>query len=76
MDSKKTGMIAIIGCSLMWAVEAVFVKKAYASAEVLQTAAIRVAVASMTALIYILLKKILLLRLLKKNFRRCSTLPW
>ena len=47
-------MIAIIGCSLMWAVEAVFVKKAYASAEVLQTAAIRVAVASMTALIYIL----------------------
>lgn len=61
-------MIAIIGCSLMWAVEAVFVKKAYASAEVLQTAAIRVAVASMTALIYILLKKNTTFKVIKKEF--------
>jgi len=57
MDSKRTGVIAIIGCSLMWAIEAVLAKKAYASAGVLQTAATRVGVASVTGLLYVLLTK-------------------
>jgi len=53
MDSKKTGILAILGASLMWAVEPVFAKLAYASSDYLQTSAVRAIVVALTALLYV-----------------------
>ena len=41
MTTKTTGVIAILGASLMWAVEPIFAKSAYKSSDYLQTSAIR-----------------------------------
>jgi len=54
MDSKKTGVLAILGASLMWAVEPVCAKLAYANSDFLQTSAIRAIVVALTALLYVL----------------------
>jgi uncharacterized membrane protein len=53
MDSKKTGILAILGASLMWSLEPVFAKLAYASSDYLQTSAIRAVVVVLTALLYV-----------------------
>jgi len=53
MDAKKTGILAILGASLMWAVEPVFAKLAYASSDYLQTSAVRAIVVALTALLYV-----------------------
>jgi len=53
MDSKKTGILAILGASLMWALEPVFAKLAYASSDYLQTSAVRAIVVALTALLYV-----------------------
>ena len=55
MDMKKTGVLAILGASLMWAVEPVFAKLAYADSDFLQTSGIRAIVVSAVALLYVLL---------------------
>ena len=55
MDSKKTGVLAILGASLMWAIEPVFAKLAYANSDFLQTSGIRAIVVAVTALLYVLL---------------------
>ncbi len=54
MNPKKTGILAILGASLMWAVEPVFVKLAYANSDFLQTSAIRAIVVALVALLYVL----------------------
>ncbi len=54
MDAKKTGILAILGASLMWAVEPVFAKLAYANSDYLQTSAIRAIVVALVALLYVL----------------------
>ncbi|MCH8118243.1 MAG: DMT family transporter [Planctomycetes bacterium] len=53
MDAKRTGILAILGASLMWAVEPVFAKLAYANSDYLQTSAIRAIVAALVALLYV-----------------------
>jgi len=53
MNAKKTGILAILGASLMWAVEPVFAKLAYANSDFLQTSAIRAIVVALTALLYV-----------------------
>ncbi|GAJ09280.1 unnamed protein product, partial [marine sediment metagenome] len=53
MDAKKTGILAILGASLMWAVEPVFAKLAYANSDYLQTSAIRAIVVALVALLYV-----------------------
>jgi drug/metabolite transporter (DMT)-like permease len=55
MDMKKTGVLAILGASLMWAIEPVFAKLAYANSDFLQTSAVRAIVVSTVALLYVLL---------------------
>ena len=50
MDSKKTGILTILGASLMWSLEHVFAKLAYANSDFLQTSAIRAIVVVLTAL--------------------------
>ena len=55
MSSKKTGILAILGASIMWSLEPVFAKLAYASSDYLQTSAIRAIVVVLTALLYVLI---------------------
>lgn len=57
MDAKKTGILAILGASLMWAFEPVFAKLAYRSSDFLQTSAIRAICVVLVALMYIILRK-------------------
>jgi len=52
MNPKKTGILAILGASLMWSLEPVFAKLAYASSDFLQTSAVRAIVVVLTALLY------------------------
>jgi len=54
MGLKKTGVLAILGASLMWAVEPILAKLAYANSDYLQTSAIRAIVVALTALLYAL----------------------
>lgn len=54
MDMKKTGVLAILGASLMWAVEPILAKLAYTNSDFLQTSAIRAIVVAVTALLYVL----------------------
>jgi drug/metabolite transporter (DMT)-like permease len=57
MDAKKTGTLAILGASLMWAFEPVFAKLAYRSSDFLQTSAIRAICVVLVALMYVILRK-------------------
>ena len=55
MDTKRAGVLAIVGASLMWALEPIFAKLAYENADFLQTSAIRAIVVALTAAIYVIL---------------------
>ncbi len=55
MDAKKTGVLAILGASLMWSVEPIFAKLAYANSDFIQTSGIRAIVVAVIALLYVLL---------------------
>ncbi len=55
MNTKTTGVAAIIGASLMWAIEPIFAKLAYESSDYLQTSAIRAIGVAVTALVYVIL---------------------
>ena len=69
MDSKKTGVLAILGASLMWSIEPIFAKLAYANSDFIQTSGIRAIVVAITALLYVLLTG-------KKNLKvRKSEIP-
>jgi len=56
MNPKKTGVLAILGASSMWAVEPIFAKLAYASSDFLQTSAVRAIFVALVAILYILLR--------------------
>lgn len=55
MDMKKTGVLAILGASLMWAIEPIFAKLAYANSDFIQTSGIRAIVVAVIALLYVLI---------------------
>ncbi len=57
MDTKKIGVLAIIGASVMWALEPVFAKLAYSNADFLQTSTIRAIVVALIAVLYVVLTK-------------------
>lgn len=52
MDRKKIGVLVVLGASLMWALEPIFAKLAYASADFMQTQLIRVSVIALLAAFY------------------------
>ena len=54
MGPKKAGVLAILGASLMWAIEPILAKLAYANSDYLQTSAIRAIVVALTALLFVL----------------------
>jgi drug/metabolite transporter (DMT)-like permease len=57
MDPKKTGTLAILGASLMWAFEPVFAKLAYENSDFLQTSAIRAIGVVLVAILYVVLRE-------------------
>jgi len=57
MNPKKTGVLAILGASMMWSAEPVFAKLAYENSDFLQTSAIRAIIVSVVAICYVLLKR-------------------
>ena len=57
MNKKKTGVLAILGASLMWAFEPIFAKLAYKNSDFLQTSAIRAVFVALVAIFYILLRR-------------------
>jgi drug/metabolite transporter (DMT)-like permease len=57
VDKKKIGILAILGASLMWALEPIAAKLSYQNADFLQTSAIRAFCAALIALIYITLRR-------------------
>ena len=53
MDIKKIGVLAVIGASLMWAIEPVVVKLAYANSSFIETFTVRTVIVTLMALLYI-----------------------
>ena len=70
MDSKKTGTLAILGASLMWAFEPIFAKLAYANSDFLQTSAIRAIGVVVVAVLYVVLRGRRNLKVTRKQFSK------
>ena len=68
MNSKKTGILAILGASIMWSLEPILAKLAYEDSDFLQTSAIRAIVVVFTALLYVLITGARKLRISKNQF--------
>jgi drug/metabolite transporter (DMT)-like permease len=68
MNTKTTGVAAILGASLMWAVEPIFAKLAYRSSDYLQTSAFRAIGVAVTALVYVFLTNRGSLKVSRKQF--------
>jgi len=56
MNPKRTGVLAILGASSMWAVEPIFAKLAYTNSDFLQTSAVRAVCVALVAILYVLLR--------------------
>jgi len=68
MDTKKLGILSILGASLMWAIEPIFAKLSYFNSDFLHTAAVRVFFVALVALIYVFITNRGNLRVNKKQF--------
>ena len=62
MDKKQIGVLAIVGASLMWAIEPIFAKLSYESSSVVQTSAFRAIFVTIVALLYALTTRAKILR--------------
>ncbi len=68
MDKKQIGVLAIVGASVMWAIEPIFAKLSYANASVIQTSAFRAIFVTIVALIYALFTNGTKIKISKKDF--------
>lgn len=68
MDKKQIGVLAIVGASIMWAIEPIFAKLAYSNASVVQTSAFRAIFVTIVALIYTLTTNGRNIKITKKEF--------
>ena len=68
MDKKRIGVLAIVGASVMWAIEPIFAKLAYANSSVVQTSAFRAILVTVVALIYALSTNVKNIKISKKEF--------
>ena len=73
MNPKKTGTLAILGASLMWAFEPIFAKLAYENSDFLQTSAIRAICVVLVAVLYVVIRN---QRSFKITRRQFSTLVY
>ena len=70
MDLKKTGTLAILGASLMWAFEPIFAKLAYQNSDFLQTSAIRAIGVVLIAILYMVLRGQRNFKITRKQFSK------
>jgi probable blue pigment (indigoidine) exporter len=68
MEKKQIGVLAIVGASIMWAIEPIFAKLAYANSSVVQTSAFRAIFVTIFALIYALTTNGRNIKISKKEF--------
>ena len=68
MDKKQIGVLAIVGASVMWAIEPIFAKISYANSSVVQTSAFRAIFVTVVALIYALFTNGRNIKITKKDF--------
>ena len=68
MDKKQIGVLAIVGASVMWAIEPIFAKLAYANSSVVQTSTFRAIFVTIVALIYALTTNGRNIKISKKEF--------
>lgn len=68
MNPKTIGVLAILGASVMWAIEPIFAKLSYANSNFLETSAIKVFVVAFIALTYVFSTNNGNLRINKKQF--------
>jgi len=68
VNRKYLGVFSILLASVMWAIEPVFAKLSYQTADFLQTSAIRAIFAALTGLIYIILTKKAHFKINKQQF--------
>jgi drug/metabolite transporter (DMT)-like permease len=64
---KTIGVLAILGASIMWAIEPIIAKLSFQSADFIQTSGIRAIFAAITALLYVILSKNFSLSLTRKQ---------
>jgi len=64
---KTIGVLAILGASIMWAIEPIIAKLSFQSADFIQTSGIRAIFAAITALLYIIVSKEFSLSLTRKQ---------
>lgn len=68
MEKKRIGVLAIVGASVMWAIEPIFAKLAYANSSVVQTSAFRAIFVTVVALVYALSTNSKNIKISKKEF--------
>ena len=68
MNSKYIGVFAILLASVMWAIEPIFAKLSYQTADFLQTSAIRAIFAALTGLVYVVVTNKTQFRINKQQF--------
>ena len=68
MDKKRIGVLAIVGASVMWAIEPIFAKLAYSNSSVVQTSAFRAIFVTVVALVYALSTNSKNIKISKKEF--------
>ena len=68
MNSKYIGVFAILLASVMWAIEPIFAKLSYQTADFLQTSAIRAIFAALTGLVYVVVTNKAQFRINKQQF--------
>ncbi|RLF31753.1 MAG: hypothetical protein DRN07_06505 [Thermoplasmata archaeon] len=67
VHTKTAGVMAVIGASIMWALEPVVAKLSYENADFLQTSTIRAIFVTLTAFVYVLFTRRNALFIQKKN---------
>jgi len=68
VNSKYIGVFAILLASVMWAIEPIFAKLSYQTADFLQTSAIRAIFAALTGLVYVVVTNKAQFRINKQQF--------
>ena len=68
MNVKTIGVLAILGASIMWAIEPIFAKLSYVNSDFLQTSAVRAIFVALIALIYTFVTNKGNLKINKKQF--------
>ncbi len=70
MNTKKIGVLAILGASIMWAIEPILAKLSYKTSDFFHTSAIRALFAALIGLIYVLITESKSLKVTRKQLSK------